>query len=571
VNSVLPGPASRGARRSAFLRGVRRGAFPAAALLLLAGCFGGDDERPAPKQPEPTAVPAADLRPAATVADGGTLRIGIDSFPATFNPVHTDGVDSSAPDILDPTLGSAIRIGDDGSWTVDPDYARSVEVTDRDPLTVRVELNQQAVWQGGTPITSRDMIQYVAAMQDDDFAAATTSVFDDIDEVRPDGDFAYEVAFDNPNADWPAAVYPTLPAAVTKRAEVFNTAFTRKAPSANGPYRVASIQRRTGTITLERNPRWWGQRPKLDSIVWRIGAADVLAEAYRADELDAAPVTPATAETFADSDDLRASAGADWSQLTINGGTGPLEDADVRRAVMLAVDTEAIVDATSHRYGVLTTAMDSVVLLPHQVGHRAVPGTGRDMAQAQELLAQAGWTRVGDTGPVQRKGTALTLRLPVADTMSGAIERAELIAEDLAEVGITVQVTQVPGSTFFEQVVIPLDFDLTTFTWQTPAFGLSETERLFTPIDSPLNFTGKASGAITDAFDAAVAELDEQKRSARVAKVDEVARAQASILPLAVLPRVMVVASTVVNYGPTSLADLDWTVVGFQPEKPKSD
>lgn len=550
------------------MRGARRVAFWAVACLLLAGCFGDDAPDETKKSSGPTTPATTDLHPvaAAEVAEGGTLTIGVESFPATFNPVHVDGAESSAPQILAPTLGSAVKVDATGAWQVDPDYARSIKVTDKDPLTVRVELNEKAVWQGGTSITSADMVAFVAAVQDDDYAAAASPVYDDVDTVEPDGKFAYDVVFDDPNADWPAAVYPTLPAAFTKSADTFNTSLRAMAPSSNGPFRVADIERRTGTITLERNPRWWGRTPKLESIVWRFGEPDVLAEAFTAGELDSVPLTGVNRAALADAD-VRASSGSDWSHLTMNGGAGPLEDADVRRAVMLAVDTDAIVAATSKRYGVPATAMDSVVLLPDQVGHRAAKGTGRDLDAARALLADAGWKREGDTGWVMKNGKALSLDLPVADTMSGAVERAQMIAEDLAEVGIEVKVTQVPGARFFEQVVIPLAFDLTTFTWEGSAFPLTSTERLFTPIDSPLNFTGKASKAITKAFDDAIGTLDDDQRAGRIAEVDEVARAQASIMPLSVLPRVMAVDPTVVNYGPTSLAALDWTLVGFAQEK----
>lgn len=550
-----PGPASRGARRCA---------VAALSCLLLTGCFGGgeDAKKPDDTSRVPEVLPMADLHPAdaADVEDGGTLRIGISSFPATFNPVHTDGVNSSAPQILDPTLGSAVRVEQDGSWSLDRDYATSIEVVERDPFTVRVELNKDAVWQGGTAITSDDMVSYVAAMQDDEFAAAAAPVFDDVERVQADGRFAYDVVFDDPTADWPAAVYPLLPKAYTKSADTFNRAMTAKAPSANGPYLVSGIERRTGTITLERNPRWWGRQPKLDSIVWRIGEPDVLASAHRAGELEAAPVTPDNRSALVDAE-LRSSLGSEWTHLTINGGTGPLADADVRRAVTLAVDIDQVVTATSKRYGAPTVPMDSVVLLPGQVGHRDNART-RDVKQAQKLLAGAGWRRDGE-GPLRRKGRELELTLPVPDTMQGAVQRAETIAENLADVGIEVTVKQVPGATFFERVVIPLDFDLTTFAWQVQPFAVGDAKRLFTPIDSPLNFTGKASKAITGAFDAAVRETDEKKRAGRVRKIDQIARAQASIMPLAVVPSVLAVDPGVANFGPIALGDLDWTVVGF--------
>jgi peptide/nickel transport system substrate-binding protein len=554
-----PGPASRGARRLA---------VGALVGLLLAGCFGDDNDDPtdhgSTKASADRASPMADLRPAkASELDfGGTLRIGIGSFPATFNPVHTAGVASTAPQILDPTLGDAVRVEEDGSWVVNPDYATNVEVTSRDPLTVRVSLNRLAVWQGGTPITSTDMVSFIAAMQDDDYAAATAPVIDLVDEVRPAGAFEYEVVFEEPTADWPAAIYPTLPKAYTKSAKTFNRGLTAKAPSSNGPYLVTTIERRTGTITLERNPRWWGSRPRLDSIVWRIGDEDVLAAAHVAGELESAPLSPANRAVLADAD-LRASRGSEWSHLTINGGTGPLADADVRRAVTLAVDAPGIVSDTSKRYGVAADAMDSVVLLPGQVGYRRSKPVVRNVDRAQRLLARAGWKRQGGKGPVRRDGDPLTLTLPVPDSRSGAVQRAESIAEDLAEVGVRVKVSRVPAAAFFDRFVIPLKFDLTTFSWPVEPFDLGDVKRLFTPIDSPMNFTGKSSKAMGRSFDRAIGELSDDKRAAAIREIDDVARGQASIMPLAVVPEVLAVDPDVRNYGPTALQDIDWTVVGL--------
>lgn len=564
-----PGPAVRGARRFTSVRRLTATGLGAALLVCgLAGCFGGGDDKDM-KKATATAdqgLPGADLHPAsdAKVRDGGTLRVGVTSFPATFNPVHADGVGSTAPQILAPTTGSAIQVDDRGDWSVDRDYARSVEITDRDPLTVRVELNPRAVWQGGSPITSNDMVAYVAAMQDDDFAAAGPPVLADVDEVRPDGRFAYDVVFDEPNTDWPDAVYPALPAAVTKSPTVFNRTLVSRPPSSNGPFRVASIARETGTITLERNPRWWGATPRLGRIVFRVADAPVLADAYTAGELEAVPVTPDNRDRLLGAkEQFRTASGSDWAQLTLNGGSPVLSDARVRQAIWAAVDADGIVESTGRRYGTRAARMDTVVLLPNQVGHQAPAGTGRDLARARQLLAKAGWTRTGDATTVTKDGRPLTLRLPVPDTMTGAVQRAEEIRDDLAEVGVTVVVTQVPGATFFDQVVIPLDFDLTTFTWSGAAFPVTGTRRLFTPIDSPLNFTGKASKAITAAFDAAIATLDPADRTARIAAVEKVATAQASIMPLVVIPRVMAVEPAVRNFGPTSLAAVDWTRVGF--------
>src|SRR5690606_34837881 len=99
----------------------------------------------------------------------------------------------------------------------------------------------------------------------------------------------------------------------------------------------------------------------LESIVWRIGDPEVLAKAFLAGELDATPVLPANLGALAE-EDLRSSISADWTHLTINGGTGPLSEPEVRRAVVAAVDDDEIVAEASRRHGVETVTRDSLVL-----------------------------------------------------------------------------------------------------------------------------------------------------------------------------------------------------------------
>src|SRR5690606_35614393 len=123
------------------------------------------------------------------------------------------------------------------------------------------------------------------------------------------------------------------------------------------------------------------------------------------------------------------------------GGTGPLSEPEVRRAVVAAVDVDEIVAEASRRHGVETVTRDSLVLAPGQLGHESTPPRRR-LDEARSLLREAGW-KPGDDGVMRRGKQRLSLRFPVPQTRSGAAERARLIAENLAEVGIEVEVEPV--------------------------------------------------------------------------------------------------------------------------------
>ncbi len=557
MKSTSPGPAKRRARRFAIW---------VLAAALLAGCFGGSSTEEA-SEAAPKYLAPSDINPSKNLVEGGSLRIGLETFPANFNPVHTDGAISTATQILAPTFGGALRILDDGTWKVDPNYARSVEVKSTDPLTIRVKLNKSAKWQDGSTIDSSDMVAFVKAMQSEEFAAAATPAFQQISAVKKDGDFGYSVVFTKPTADWPAAIYPALPSKATNDPAVFNESFKTKAPPANGPFQVASIDRKTSTISLEPNPNWWGKEPLLDSIVWRIADAGVLAKAYRAKELDAMWVTAQNRNEFINRSGLRSASGSQWSHLTLNGASGPLQNAKVRRAIALAIDRDAIVRATTKQHLAKSQRLDSVVLVPGQAGYLPSPAMKQDQAEARKLLAAAGWELPTEGATAERKGDRLVLQMVVPSAPKSAKERASLIAADLREVGIKVKVKAVDEEKFFDEVIYPLDFDLTTFTWETESYSIAAAKKLFSPIDSPTNFTGRTSPTLTKAFNSALETIDDKDRAEKISQVDEAARHQALILPLAVWPKVQAVRTRLANYGPTTFADLDWTIVAFMGKR----
>lgn len=553
------------ASRSNPLKGavlLMAGALVLSACSLLPG--GGDD---GPQAVVSKALPSTDWKsaPADDVAQGGSLRLAVTSLPTNFNPQHADGAISDAQTILGPTSGSAVRIKKNGGWRVDTDYASSVKVASKDPLTIRVKLNPEAVWQGGSPITSKDMVAFWKAQngEDNDYEVSSTEGYEDISEVRTEGRFSYDVVFSAPTAEWPHYIYPRLPASVSRSAKAFNSGFVKRAPSSNGPFTVVSIDASTGTVTEKPNPRWWGKRPKLGSIVWRIAAPDVQAEAYSADGLDAINVDATTYGSARKHGVIQKAAGTEWSQLTLNGASGPLKIANVRRAVSRAVDRARIADTVSGSFGLDGVTLGSVVYVPGQRGYvDSAAGIELDRKEARRLLAKAGY-KAGADGIVARKGKKLSLTMPVPKGTPANIQRAQLIKRDLEKVGIQVKLKDVPADRFFTDHVVALDFDLVTFAWRGSAFPIAATQPRFNPIDSSQNFTGLADDSLDEGFDKAAATLDDALRFMRIAKLDRRIFAKPSMIPLSVTPIVMAVREDLRNYGAAQFEQPDWTIVGY--------
>ena len=553
------------ARRSLPLKGA---VLLMAGALMLSACAllpGGDDK---PKPTASTVLPSTDWKaaPASKVAQGGNLRLAFPALPTNFNPQHADGALSEAATILGPTSGSAVRITKDGGWRVDPDYATSVKVTDKSPLTIEVKLNPQAVWQDGKPITSKDMVAFWKAQngKDNDFEVSSTQGYEDISEVKTGDDaYSYEVVFSEPTAEWPLYVYPHLQADVSKGDKLFNTGFTKKAPSSNGPFIVTAIDAETGTVTEKPNPRWWGKKPKLSSIVWRIATPDVQAAAFEADELDAINVDATNFAAARKHGTIQEAAGTEWTQVTLNGARGPLKDANVRRAVAHAINRAKIADATSGAFGLDGVPLGSLVYVPGQRGYTdSSSGITFDIAEAKRLLAKAGYA-AGADGVLARKGKQLKLTMPVPAKTPANAQRAKAIKRDLKKVGILVELKSVPAEDFFTANVVSLDFDLVTFAWRGSAFPIASAQSRFNPIDSSQNFTGLADGTLDDAFDKAAATLEDSLRFTRIARLDRRIFAKPAMVPLAVTPIVVAVRDDLRNYGAAQFEQPDWTLVGL--------
>lgn len=553
-------------------------AAPATALVLagslvLSGCslLSGDEDKPT----APTSAAITTLKntawqttPRDKVADGGTLRLGTTAIPRNFNPQHPDAVNSDAARILAPTIGSAIKITPTGGWQVDHDYAESIKVADTDPLTIDVRLNPRAVWQGGTSITAADMVAYWKALNgsDDDYEVASTEGFDDIESIEQGKTkFDYTVTFDQPNAEWPLYVYPRLAANVSSSPKKFNTAFRTRAISSNGPFVVSSIDTAKGTITEKPNPRWWGRKPKLSQITFQVATPDVLAKAFAADDLDAVDLEANTYAVAKKAEDasIQHASGIEWSQVTLNGGRGPLKDPDVRRAVARAINRGALARQASSALGAPASPLGSVMLLPGQQGY--VDSTAKiayDPAEAAALLTKAGW-KEGSDGIRVRKGKRLKLVMPVPSNTPTNRRRASRIAQDLSKVGVAVQVKSVPAERFFNQFVIPLDFDIVTFVRRGSPFPIGAAEPMFHPIDSAQNYAGVSEDRFGKGWDITKGTLDDELRLKRVAKLDEWVFDNPTIVPLAVTPIAVAVRKGLVNYGAAQFEQPDWTIVGF--------
>ncbi|MFG1671494.1 ABC transporter substrate-binding protein [Streptomyces sp. Y7] len=421
------GIATRSVMRSVAFLGVS-----ALAVSVLAGC----------SDPDPAGKPLAgqDIAPAARaeVADGGTLRWAVDAVPETLNTFQSDA-DATTTRIAQATLPSMFRFDAAGRPERNPAYLESAKVVETEPKQVVLyKLNQQAVWSDGREIGAADFAAQWRALSGKDSAywTARNAGYDRIEKIqRGDNDLEVRVTFGQPYADWRSLFSPLYPKEVMGTPDAFNDGARRKLKVSAGPFTVKKIDRKGDQVRLTRNPRWWGEPAKLNEIVLRAVPRDQRAAELAAGELDLAEVDPAAAKRIALAAPPRPqspSAGASgtplmgpergpltptqkrdkarfrgfevrkslepaYTQLALNGGEGPLTDERVRRGVARALDREELAKLVLSPLGLPAEPVGSHLALSGQAAYADNSGAigGQDTAEAQALLADAGWVQGG--------------------------------------------------------------------------------------------------------------------------------------------------------------------------------
>ncbi|MFE1903577.1 ABC transporter family substrate-binding protein [Streptomyces gardneri] len=304
--------------RSRTLRSVATLTSAVLAVTVLAGCSSdGTEEAPAAAQDN---APAARDK----VADGGTLRWAVDALPTTLNSFQADA-DGTTARIAGAVLPSLYTLDGRGRPQLNPDYLESAQVVETEPKQVVLyKLHQQAVWSDGREIGAPDFVAQWRALSGRDTAywTARNSGYERIEKIeRGKNDLEVRVTFAKPYADWKSLFTPLYPKQVMGSPNAFNDGARTTLKATAGPFLLTSIDRKSGDVTLARNPRWWGQTAKLDSLVLKAVPRADRGAALAAGKLDLAEIDRSTAEriTLALRD---ARAGRNGAQAALAHGPG---------------------------------------------------------------------------------------------------------------------------------------------------------------------------------------------------------------------------------------------------------
>lgn len=221
-------------------------------------------------------------------------QIGIDQVRAGFNP-HLVGDESAVVrGIADLVLPSAFQA--DG--TKDPNLlvGASVLPTSPDAFTVRYVISPNAQWSDGTPITGSDFA-YLWCGMTQTAGVVDPAAYRAVSNVRVSGPGGkvVDVDFAQPVGDWRVLFRHLLPShLLAADAADFAYALRNTVPASAGRYLVRSVDRAHGTVTLNRNDRFWGPDPAPIDILTLAAARDTtqVADQLRSGQLAFVDMVP---------------------------------------------------------------------------------------------------------------------------------------------------------------------------------------------------------------------------------------------------------------------------------------
>ena len=388
-----------------------------------------------------------------------------------LEPPHLDPT-SAAAQAIDQVVYANVfegltRFQGDGSIT--PALAKSWVISE-DGLTYTFTLHDGVRFHDGTAMDAEDVKFSLDRARAEDSANAQKALYSGITEVNVIDPQTVELKLAEPNGNmlfnlaWGDAVI-VAPESIEN---------IKTAPVGTGPYTFSNWVQ-GDRVELSRNADYWGDQPALESATFKFISDPTAAfAAVMAEDVDAFVGFPAPENLpqFDADPRFQVLVGSTEGEtiLSTNNKMPPFDNPKVRQAMAHAIDRQAIVDGAMFGYGTPI----GTHFAPHNPAYVDLTGqSAYDPETAKAMLAEAGYP----------DGFETTLHLPPP---SYARRGGEIIAAQLAEVGIEAEIINVEWAQWLETVFRGKDFGLTIVSHTEPMdIGIYARPEYYFQYDNP--------------------------------------------------------------------------------------
>ena len=337
--------------------------------------------------------------------------------------------DTTSEQVVKMLYNTLLKFEDDG--TVVGDLAESWSVSE-DKLTWTFNLKQGVKFHNGKELTSADVkATFDRALNAEAGGLRTTEIIKMFTAVEAPDPYTVTITTDGPYGPMESLMCNmSLGIMDADYIEKYGLDLGTSVEGENGtgPFKVVSWER-DQEIVVERFDDYFGTPAKLQTVVYTIipeAASRVIAlETGEVDVIDK-PTDEDLARLEADTENFTVLRKPGVSQRLFRFGCNDpiISNTKVRQAIVYAIDRQAIIDALFTGSAYPSTAP----LAPVTFGYSDLGEIEQDLELAKSLLAEAGYPDGFDT------------KIVTTERYQNGIELAEIISQQLAEIGINAEI-----------------------------------------------------------------------------------------------------------------------------------
>lgn len=506
-----------------------------AAALNLAACGKSSTSTQAPSAADTQAETSASgsTEDAAAVQDGGSFVYGLATEVDNLDPFTATTADAKS--IYFNIYEGLVKVQTDGTFTgaVASDYT----VSD-DAKTYTFTLRDGVQFHNGNPVTAEDVLYSIQHAIDSKITG-----YDNVDTFEKTDDHTIVITLKKGDTDFLADASQAI---VPKDSD--NNGELALNPIGTGPFMFEDYAVQDH-LTLKRFGNYWGTPAHLDEVTVRFladssqelvnfqsGAID----GFTADASITEQVDPATANlNVGNSNAVQA--------LYLNNAVSPFDKKEVRQALCYAINPQDVIDTVDYGYGT-------------KIGTAMIPGLSvyfddsltdtyeADPERAKELLTKAGYP----------DGVTFTVTVPSVYQVH--VDTAQVLVNDLAEAGITMNINQVDWATWLENVYTNRDYEATIVSVDgaiaSPTAFLS---RYLSDADN--NFVNFKSDEFDQHYAAATEATDESVREQEFKACEKVLTEDAASVYLQDIANILVYNKKFAGYAGYPLYAVDFSAI----------
>lgn len=395
-------------------------------LAMVLSVFAGCSSTPATEEGASSSGEAAQGE-AADSEYKDTLVFAMNTDVQSMDPQIQN--DTTSEQVVKMLYNTLLKFEDDG--TVVGDLAESWSVSE-DKLTWTFNLKQGVKFHNGKELTSADVkATFDRALNAEAGGLRTTEIIKMFTAVEAPDPYTVTITTDGPYGPMESLMCNmSLGIMDADYIEKYGLDLGTSVEGENGtgPFKVVSWER-DQEIVVERFDDYFGTPAKLQTVVYTIipeAASRVIAlETGEVDVIDK-PTDEDLARLEADTENFTVLRKPTISQRLFRFGCNDpiISNTKVRQAIVYAIDRQAIIDALFTGSAYPSTAP----LAPVTFGYSDLGEIEQDLELAKSLLAEAGYPDGFDT------------KIVTTERYQNGIELAEIISQQLAEIGINAKI-----------------------------------------------------------------------------------------------------------------------------------